>query len=104
MYNLEWYYPLANLIAGVGLSAGFAWMTSPPVVVRAISDVVIHLNLTFTLDDSTTVPVSVTYENGVMTSHSTPIPLASPMPSNISAILADLTTMIDKAVDACLFS
>ena len=102
MYNIEWYYPLANLIAGVGLSEGFAWMSSVPADARVITDVVIHLNLTYALDDMTTVPISVTYENGVMVSHSTTIPLTS-LPSNIATLLTALTAMIDKAVEACTF-
>jgi len=102
MYNLAWYYPLANLIAGVGLSEGFSWMSTVPADARTINDVVIHLNLTFTLDDNTTVPVSVTYENGTIVSHSTEIPLAS-LPTNIETMLTALTAMIDKAVLACTF-
>jgi hypothetical protein len=102
MYNAEWYYPLANLIAGVGLSAGFSWMSIVPTPTRGISDVVIHLNLTFTLDDNTTVPISVTYEEGITTSHSTIVPLTT-LPSNIEAMLTALTAMIDKAVLACTF-
>jgi hypothetical protein len=101
MYNIEWYYPLANLIAGIELSAGFTWMTNPPSPVKAINDVVIHLNLTFTLDDGTTCPVSATYENGVMTNHTAVPPT---LPSNITSLLAALTLMIDKAVTACLFT
>ena len=102
MYNLTWYYPLANLIAGVGLSEGFAWMSSIPDNARVISDVVIHLNLTFTLDDCTTVPISVTYENGTIVNHSTTTPLAA-LPDNIATLLTALTAMIDQAVTACTF-
>jgi hypothetical protein len=102
MYNIEWYYPLANLIAGIGLSSGFTWMSVAPTPARGISDIVIHLNLTFTLDDNTTVPISITYEAGVTTSHSTTVPLTT-LPTNIEAMLVALTAMIDKAVLACTF-
>jgi hypothetical protein len=100
MYNLQWYYPLANLIAGVGFSNGFAWVSTVPTNPRHISDVVIHLNLTYTLDDGSTCPVSATYEQGAVVYH-TPVPPT--LPSNISAFLADLTTMIEQAVTTCTF-
>lgn len=103
MYNITWYYPLANLIAGIGLSEGFAWMSSIPDNVREISDVVIHLNLTFTLDDGTTVPISITYENGAIVNHSTTTPLAT-LPDNVDELLTAMTAMIDQAVTACTFN
>lgn len=102
MYNIEWFWPLTNLISGVGLSEGFLWMSDVPVDAREISDVVIHLNLTFTLDDMTTVPISATYERGIITNHSTATPLAS-LPTNIEELLLALTAMIDQAVGACTF-
>lgn len=77
-------------------------MSTPPATTRTVSDVVIHLNLTFTLDDNTTVPISVTYENDTTVSHSTTIPLAV-LPTNIETMLTALTAMIDKAVLACTF-
>jgi hypothetical protein len=102
MYNIEWYYPLANLIAGIGLSEGFTWISVAPAVAKEINDVVIHLNLTFTLDDNTTVPISITYERDTTTSHSTTTPLTS-LPTNIETMISALTLMIDKAVLACTF-
>lgn len=77
-------------------------MSTPPADARIINDVVIHLNLTFTLDDNTTVPISVTYENGAIVNHSTTTPLAT-LPTNIETMLTALTAMIDKAVLACTF-
>ncbi|MCK9557049.1 MAG: hypothetical protein M0R50_03280 [Candidatus Cloacimonetes bacterium] len=100
MYNVDWYYPLANLIAGVGLSTGFSWMSTVPANARVVSDVVIHLNWTFTLDDGTTCPISATYENGTTTYHTAVPPT---LPSNIETMLADLDDMISKAVTACTF-
>jgi hypothetical protein len=102
MYNVDWYYPLANLIAGIGLSDDFSWTSGVPANPRTISDLVIHLNMIFTLDDGTQQPVSATYERGTRTYHTPGMPLST-LPSNIDTLLTALTAMIDKAVTACSF-
>jgi hypothetical protein len=102
MYNISWYYPLANLIAGIGLSDDFTWMSTAPANARPIKDIVIHLNMTFTTDDNEQYPISITYENGVMTNHSTTVPLST-LPSNVETMITALTTMIDNAVLANTF-
>jgi hypothetical protein len=102
MYNPSWYAPLANLIAGLELSSdGFAW-GSTPVTQRVVSDVVIHLNWNIALDNGTAIPLSATYERGVMTNHTPVVPLLD-SPSNLEDVLSLLTVMIDNAVEACSF-